>query len=130
MTDDERSDEPRERAFSALYEADQKHSRLSDDLNGRVARLATGTMRNVFEIDAAIESAAERWTLDRMPVVDRALLRLATYELKYEPHTPTAVILSEAVRIAKRYSTENSARFINGVLSTIAIQARSSEEEE
>ncbi len=59
-----------------------------------------------------------------MPVVDRAVLRLALFELRHEPETPTAVILSEAVRIAKQYSTERSGRFVNGVLATLAREER------
>lgn len=116
--------EPRERAFSALYQADQLKSDRIDGLSGRAERLATGTLRHLAEIDRAIDAAAEHWTVDRMPAVDRALLRLATYELTHEPDTPTAVILNETVRIAKEYSTQNSGRFINGVLATLAAQLR------
>lgn len=90
--------------------------------------MARGTLDHLHEIDPLIDGAADHWTVDRMPSVDRALLRLATYELSYETHTPTAVILSETVRMAKTYSTQNSARFVNGVLATLAKTLRGTEE--
>jgi N utilization substance protein B len=118
------SHEPRERAFAALYQADQLRTDRIEGLTGRAARLALGTLQHVEEIDRLIDGAAEHWTVDRMPAVDRALLRLAIYELAHEPDTPTAVVLNETVRIAKEYSTENSGRFINGVLATISKKLR------
>ena len=116
--------EPRERAFAALYRVDQLRIDTVEGLSGRAERLAKGTIANLAEIDRLIDGAAEHWTVDRMPAVDRALLRLATYELAHEPETPTAVILNETVRIAKDYSTQNSGRFINGVLATLARELR------
>jgi N utilization substance protein B len=59
-----------------------------------------------------------------MPVVDRAVLRLALYELRNQPSTPTAVVINEAVELAKTYSTERSGRFVNGVLSRLALEER------
>lgn len=118
------SGEPRERAFVALYRADQLRVDTVEGLAGRAERLAKGTLTHLAEIDRLIDGAAEHWTVDRMPAVDRALLRLATFELGHEPDTPTAVILNETVRIAKEYSTENSGRFINGVLATLARELR------
>ena len=116
--------EPRERAFAALYRADQLRVDTVEGLSGRAERLATGALAHLDEIDRLIDGAAEHWTVDRMPAVDRALLRLATYELAHEPDTPTAVILNETVRIAKEYSTQASGRFINGVLATLARKLR------
>ena len=68
-------------------------------------------------------ASIERWSVERMPVVDRAVLRLALFELRHEEATPTAVILAEAVRIAKEYSTERRGRFVNGVLANLARNA-------
>jgi N utilization substance protein B len=116
--------EPRERAFAALYRADQLGVETVEGLGGRAERLAKGALARLPEIDSLIDGAAEHWTVDRMPAVDRALLRLATYELEHEPDTPTAVILAETVRIAKEYSTEHSGRFVNGVLATLAKRLR------
>jgi N utilization substance protein B len=75
-------------------------------------------------IDELISSAAVGWELDRMPVVDRTVLRLATWELLARPDVPVAVVLDEAVELAKQYSTEQSGGFVNGVLSTVATQVR------
>ena len=128
MTDSE-PDEPRERAFSAIYRADQLRILSIVGLTGRAQRLANGTMQHLTEIDGWIDAAAEHWTVDRMPAVDRALLRLATYELAHQPKTPTGVILSETVMLAKRYSTQNSARFVNGVLATLSTRLRGKKEQ-
>lgn len=117
--------EPRERAIQELYEADQVESWTPpEDLFGRALRLTTGVMEHRDELDEAITAFADRWTVDRMPVVDRAVLRLALYELRHCPDVPTAVVLNEAVRIVKAYSTENSGRFVNGVLASLARRER------
>ena len=117
--------EPRERAVQELYEADQvEHWEPSEDLVGRALRLTTGVMGHRDELDVSINRVADRWSVDRMPVVDRAVLRLALYELRHCPDVPTAVVLNEAVRIAKMFSTEHSGRFINGVLASLARSER------
>jgi N utilization substance protein B len=76
------------------------------------------------EIDALITEAAIGWDLGRMAVVDRNVLRLAVGELLACPDVPTAVILNEAVELASAYSTDDSGRFVNGVLATLALQVR------
>lgn len=119
--------EARELAIEALYEADQMGWAAlpaTYDLKGRARRLAEGVLAHRDELDRALESASEHWRVDRMPVVDRAILRLGLYELRSEPDTPTAVILSEAVRIAKQFSTERSGQFVNGVLAMLASKER------
>jgi len=75
------------------------------------------------EIDELIMSYAQGWTLDRMPHVDLALLRLASWEILYNAEVPTAVAIDEAVELAKEYSTDDSGRFVNGVLGKIADHA-------
>lgn len=72
------------------------------------------------EIDELISSYAQGWPIDRMPYVDRAILRFASWELLFNPEIPVAVAIDEAVELAKEYSTEDSGRFVNGVLSKIA----------
>ena len=79
---------------------------------------------NIVSIDRMVAANATGWTIDRMPVLDRSILRLATYELIAEPEVPVAVIIDEAVELAKQYSTEFSGGFVNGVLATIARQVR------
>ena len=76
------------------------------------------------ELDALIRGYAEDWALERMPAVDRALLRLGTFELGHRPDVPTARGHHEAVELAKRYSTEDSGRFVNGMLSAMAAELR------
>lgn len=75
------------------------------------------------EIDELIASYAQGWTIDRMPNVDRAVLRLASWELLHNAEVPAAVAIDEAVELAKEYSTDDSARFVNGVLGKIAQHA-------
>jgi N utilization substance protein B len=78
-------------------------------------------------IDASIETNARGWALDRMPALDRAILRLAIYELMSRREVPIAVVIDEAVELAKRFSTDDSGRFVNGVLAAVAKQTRSAE---
>lgn len=78
--------------------------------------LARGVADQREEIDAALEQQADNWRLERMAVVDRNVLRLAIYELLFEVDTPPAVVIDEAIEIAKRFGSERSGQFINGVL--------------
>jgi len=120
--------EAREQAVQALYQADVTgRDELPPDLSPRARRLVEGVHAHRREIDRALAEAAEHWSVERMPAVDRAILRLGVYELRYCPGTPTAVIVAEAVRIAKAYSTDKSGRFVNGVLATIARTVRGDE---
>jgi len=89
-------------------------------------RLAKGARSRVEEIDAAIAEAASNWRLDRIAPVDRTVLRLGTWELIGEPQTPSAVVLDEAVELAKRFGEENSPAFVNGVLDAIRRRVRGS----
>ncbi|HVS02349.1 MAG TPA: transcription antitermination factor NusB [Thermoanaerobaculia bacterium] len=79
-------------------------------------RLVQGTLDHQAEVDGLIRGQAENWRLERMSVVDRNVLRLAVYELLYEPDVPQLVILDEAIELAKRFGSEQSGRFVNGVL--------------
>jgi N utilization substance protein B len=79
-----------------------------------------GTILNINEIDTLIQKVTERWTLERMACIDRNILRFATYELLYRNDIPPVVTINEAIEIAKKYSTSESASFINGILDKIA----------
>ena len=123
--------EDRERALSLLYEADAKGltpQGLLDELPVSpppfVADLVQGASREQAAIDELIARYAIDWAVDRMPVIDRTLLRLAVYELRSRPDVPVAAVISEAVDLAKRYSTDESGRFVNGVLSSVAKEVR------
>lgn len=125
--------EPRDQAVQALYEADQLGlgaEGVLGELTGKARRLVEGTLAAQAELDESINAVSDRWRVDRMPAVDRAILRLALYELRYEPATPVAVVLSEAVRIAKEFSTARSGTFVNGVLAALAKGERGNEDAE
>ena len=123
--------EARERALSLLYEADAKDltpdellRELPVDPEPFVADIVRGVGAHQSAIDALIERFAVDWSIDRMPVIDRTLLRIAAYELLERADIPTGAIISEAVELAKTYSTEESGRFVNGVLGSIAAECR------
>jgi len=122
----------RKRAFQILFEGDQRgvdvqtvladwirHSR-SDTRQPPVSeytmQLVEGYANYARRIDDLISQYAVDWTLDRMPVVDRNLLRLGAYELIWVDETPDAVVLDEAVQLAKEFSTDESPAFVNGLL--------------
>jgi N utilization substance protein B len=125
--------EARERALGLGYELEVRELSVDDLLEQQLAppdayavRLVRGVEDNHTEIDALLRKFSEHWALERMPAVDRAALRQATYELGWEPEMPTAVVISEAVELAKQYSTKDSGRFVNGLLSRIAEELRPS----
>ena len=78
--------------------------------------LVEGTVGHLEEIDELIRQQAENWRLERMPPVDRNVIRLAVFELLYETDVPKLVVVDEAVELAKRFGSENSGRFVNGLL--------------
>lgn len=123
----------RERALGLLYEAEARGvppNQVVELQPGRVegyaASLANGVSSNALAIDSLIGRFSRGWDVERMPATDRALLRLAVWELMESDDVPTAVVISEAVELAKRYSTEESGRFVNGVLAAIAHEVRPS----
>lgn len=128
--------ELRERALSLLYEAEAKSCPISEVLDslpvkpdGFIEGILRGVEGRQHEIDQRLSEHSHGWTLERMPATDRAILRMATYELGWCSEVPTAVAISEAVELAKAYSTEDSGRFVNGVLSAIAGEVREAGED-
>ncbi len=123
---DSSSDDPRHQALGVLYEMEMSRAPISDTdglLQGKLPkarRIVRGVLGEMEQIDLIVERAARDWKSSRLPPVDRAILRMAVYELRHHSRTPVAVIISEAVRIAGEFSTEHSSRFINGVLGTLA----------
>lgn len=121
----------RERALSLLYEAETKGLEPSDLLASLplepapfAVDLVAGVGEHQEEVDGYIRRFARGWALERMPALDRALTRIGVYELLHRPDVPTGAVLSEAVELAGRYSTEESGRFVNGVLAQIAREVR------
>lgn len=123
--------EARERALELLYEAEAKDAKIAEVLSELPVEphpyavdVVTGVSEHAAEIDGFIGRFARDWTIDRMPVIDRALLRMGIYELLHRPDVPIGVIISEAVELAKSYSTDESGRFVNGMLARIAEEVR------
>lgn len=121
----------RERALGLLYEAEAKGQSGGEVLaelpvapDPYARGLVVGVGRRSEQIDLLVRSHASGWALERMPAVDRQLLRLAAYELLAEPSVPVAVVIDEAVELAKQFSTEESGRYVNGVLAAIAREVR------
>ena len=121
----------RKRALDILFEADQRDSPVLDLLAERIALgsppvsayaadLVRGVTAHAARIDELISQYAEGWTLDRMPAVDRNVLRIGVYELLWADDVPDAVAISEAVLLAQDLSTEGSPAFVNGLLARIA----------
>jgi N utilization substance protein B len=90
------------------------------DLKKFARELVTGTLGHLEEIDGMVQEAAEHWKMERMAAVDRNILRFAVYEIIYRTDIPAAVTINEALEIAKKYSSVESASFINGLLDKIA----------
>jgi transcription antitermination protein NusB len=106
-------------SFWRIGEIDES---IPDRARDRAAELVRGTVENVGRIDRILEEASRNWRLDRMPVIDRLILRLGIYELLHDPDTPPAVVIDEAIELARRFSTEEAVPFVNGVLD--AVKAR------
>ena len=115
--------EARDLALERLYEYETK-GEMGADAGGRAGAIVEGVVSNLDDLDEMIESVSEHWSIARMPVIDRNILRIGAFELKSEQTIPTAVVVSEAVRLAQTYSTERSGAFVNGVLATLAATLR------
>ncbi len=121
----------RERALTLLYEADTKNvsghiviAGLVEPPDAISLLIVRGVADNQEVIDGLISEHADGWTMNRMPCLDRNILRMATFELLHRLDIPQAVILDEAVQLAKTFSTDDSSRYVNGVLSAIAKSSR------
>ena len=129
--------EARALALQILYESDltdhdwesvmdrsESEDLLTPELADYARRLVTGVMANRISIDATIRKSAPAFPIKQLSAIDRNLLRLAIYELTWEPDVPTKVVINEAVELAKQYGGENSSRFVNGVTGTVAAEVR------
>lgn len=126
----------RKRALDILFEADQRGANVSQVLGDRVTlsgretalpeyavEIVSGVVAHWTEIQEIIQSASAEWTIDRMPAVDRALLRIAVWEILFNNDVPVSVAIDEAIELATDLSTDDSPSFINGVLGTVARDA-------
>jgi N utilization substance protein B len=128
----------REYALQILFQADFKEKKInnkdleefwsdkkeSSNVKEFTEEIVRGTLNRLDEIDAIIEKVAENWLLKRMAAVDRNILRFAAYEILYKKDIPSAVTINEAIEIAKKFSSTESAPFINGVLDRLAKESR------
>ena len=124
----------RERALHVLYEAEAKSIAAEVILAAQIlavdemtVAIVSGVAARAVAIDELISEHATGWTLARMPSIDRNVLRIGSYELLGRPEVPVAVVINEAVELAKTFSTDESGRFVNGVLSAIAAVVRPDE---
>jgi len=122
----------RKRALDVLFESDLRGTDMMETLNSWIDRadppvqgyareLVEGVVAHRLRIDEVIATYARDWSLDRMPPVDRATLRLATFELLWRDDVPDAVVIDEAVELAKSLSTDDSASFVNGLLAHVLV---------
>lgn len=125
-TPDPRS-QAREHALSLLYEAETKGvpgreilATLIVPAEADTRFLVEGVSDHLADIDRIISDHAAGWTLERMPALDRGILRLGVFELLFRREIPVAVVLDEAVELAKTFSTDDSGRYVNGVLAAVA----------
>jgi N utilization substance protein B len=120
----------RKRALDVLFEADQRGADVLETLADRVAvgeppvpdyaiALVEGVAAQGERIDELLTTYSEGWSLDRMPAVDRAVLRIGTFELLWRDDVPDAVVISEAVGLARQLSTDESPTFVNGLLARL-----------
>jgi N utilization substance protein B len=121
--------EARERALALLYEAEAKETGGAEvldaqpvDVEAYAADVVVGVADHRAELDALIGRHAHGWTVERMPTIDLTILRMAAYELLHRDDVPPNVAINEAVELAKRYSTDDSGRFVNGVLAAISAE--------
>ena len=126
----------RKRALDILYVADIREISIDDALVAETQRamaeperntswgyareIVQGVIDHAEEVDRLLSTHSTAWPLDRMPAVDRGILRIAVWELRWNPDVPVGVAIDEAVELAKELSTDDSPRFVNGILNGIA----------
>ena len=121
----------RELALQTLYSVEVGHhepafaldqtfgeNRNAAEQRAFVKELVFGTLEHAEQSDALVAPLLQGWTIDRLPTLDRIVLRMSVYELRHHSETPRAVVINEAVELAKKFSTDDSSRFINGVLAS------------
>ncbi len=124
----------REMAVQVLYQIDMaqgdvaealrtfcEHFEAPESIRDFAIELVNGADKHLAEIDGLISRFSEHWRLERMPIVDRNILRLAVFELMYRPDIPSKVSINEAVDLGKKFGSEDSGSFINGILDRIRL---------
>jgi len=106
-----------DQALDNLFEEED----ISEETKAFARHLARGTQDNVISLDKRIEQLSKDWSIDRINTINKSILRIAFYELLHEKDTPKAVVINEALELAKRYSDAESAKFINGILGSAVV---------
>ncbi|UPW81789.1 transcription antitermination factor NusB [Lysinibacillus sp. Ag94] len=122
--------EAREKALQVLFQLDNTELTVEEAMahikgqptNVFYEKIVTGTVEHLEEIDATLEQHLEKWSLARLPKIERTVLRLAVYEILYMPETPKRVVLNEAIELCKTFGDDGSSKFVNGVLSKFTEQ--------
>ncbi|GKV64569.1 MULTISPECIES: transcription antitermination factor NusB [Sporosarcina] len=117
--------EAREKAIQTLFQMDNSEMNVDEAIGYIIdtrsdafyEQLVRGTAEHITEIDEKITNNMENWSIDRLPKIERTVLRLAVYELLYNDEVPNRVVLNEAIELCKTFGDEKSGRFVNGVLS-------------
>jgi len=123
----------REAALQVLYEIDSvghkpddaikqvfERNEISGDIAGFCLELINGTLQNREQLDQNIKDFAPAWPIDQISIIDRNILRLAIFEILHDNKIPVKVVINEAVELAKSFGSDNSSRFINGVLGSVS----------
>ncbi len=133
----------REQALQILFQLDIKKEKPSaavlrsfwmeyqpdDEVRAFAEEMVKGTYKHLAEINKLIRECAKNWSVDRMAAVDRNVLRMAVYEILYRKDIPSSVTINEAIEIAKKYGTEESGSFVNGILDNVARKTGKLDEE-
>ncbi|MFJ8515468.1 transcription antitermination factor NusB [Lysinibacillus xylanilyticus] len=122
--------EAREKALQVLFQLDNTELTVEEAMghikgqptNVFYEKIVTGTVEHLEEIDANLEQHLEKWSLARLPKIERTVLRLAVFEILYMPETPKRVVLNEAIELCKTFGDDGSSKFVNGVLSKFTEQ--------
>lgn len=110
----------REKPAAAVFRNFWKHFDADDEVKSFTEEIVKGTTKHLVKINGAIRKNAKNWSLDRMAAVDRNVLRMAVYEILYRMDIPTSVTINEAIEIAKKFGTDESGAFVNGILDSVA----------
>jgi len=118
-------------AIDVVYERRREEEELASDGERFLHRLVFGVWEHRSYLDGVIEEAAPNWPITQMPGIDKAILRIAIYELLIDEteHTPVKAAINEAVELAKQFGSDNSSRFVNGVLGTVVSRYRPAQDE-
>jgi N utilization substance protein B len=111
-------------AIATYWPANDPEAEVGDELRGFANGLVEGTVGRLAEIDRLLAAHTHNWRIERMAVIDRLVLRLATFELLSAPETPAKVVINEALELTRTYSGEEAVAFVNGVLDAVRKELR------